>query len=129
MARLSLDPPATLSYRIGRWFLRRLFGEVLDPFRTQGHNMSVAQAFAKLEQGAAKWNMLDLKIKDLAEMAAAINRLFVVRGLRLLDHAHARDTAREDRGGTGVAGQQTVQPSGAPDPRVCRGDDRDAAHR
>jgi alkylhydroperoxidase family enzyme len=34
--------------------------------------MSVAQAFAKLEQGAAKWNTLDLKIKDLAEMAAAI---------------------------------------------------------
>ena len=72
MARISLDPPATLSYRMGRWFLRRQFGEVLDPFRAQGHNMSVAQAFGKLEQGAAKWNRLDLKIKHLAEMAAAI---------------------------------------------------------
>jgi hypothetical protein len=56
MARISLDPPRTLSYRIGGWFLRRQFGEVLDPYRAQGHNMPVARAFGKLEQSAAKWD-------------------------------------------------------------------------
>ncbi len=35
MARISLDPPRTLSYRIGLWFLRRRFGEVLEPFRCE----------------------------------------------------------------------------------------------
>lgn len=72
MARISLEPQQTISYRIGAWFLRRQFGEVLDPYRAQGHNMPVAQAFGKLEQNAAKWNTLDLKIRDLADMAAAV---------------------------------------------------------
>jgi alkylhydroperoxidase family enzyme len=72
MARISLDPPRTISYRIGGWFLRRRFGEVLDPFRAQGHNMAVAQAYGKLEQSAAKWKTLDVKLRDLAEMAATV---------------------------------------------------------
>src|SRR5262249_35129613 len=72
MARISLDPPVTLSYRIGGWFLRRQFGEVLDPFRAQGHHMPVALAFGKLEQSAAKWNRLHLPLKNLPEMAAAV---------------------------------------------------------
>jgi AhpD family alkylhydroperoxidase len=33
--------------------------------------MPVAQAFGKLEQRAAKWKKLDVKIRDLADMAAA----------------------------------------------------------
>src|SRR5260221_5798666 len=70
--RISLNPPRTLPYRIGEWFLRRRFGAVLDPFRAQGHNMEVAQAFGKLEQNAAKWKKLDVKIRDLADMAAAV---------------------------------------------------------
>jgi alkylhydroperoxidase family enzyme len=72
MARISLDPPRTLPYRIGEWFLRRRFGEVLDPYRAQGHNMPVAQALGNLEQSAVKWKKLDLKVRDLADMAAAI---------------------------------------------------------
>jgi alkylhydroperoxidase family enzyme len=72
MARISLDPPPTFSYRIGRWFLRRRFGEVLDPFRAQAHNMPVAQAFGRLEQSAAKGNKLGLQIRDLADMSAAV---------------------------------------------------------
>ncbi len=71
MARISLNPPRTLSYRIGEWFLRRRFGEVLDPYRAQGHNMPVARAFGKLEQNAAKWRALDPSIRDLADLAAA----------------------------------------------------------
>ncbi|HYV01280.1 MAG TPA: carboxymuconolactone decarboxylase family protein [Actinomycetota bacterium] len=72
MARISLDPPRTMSYRIGGWFLERRFGEVLDPFRAQSHNMPVARAYGKLEQSAAKWKKLDLKLRDLAEMAATV---------------------------------------------------------
>ncbi len=72
MARISLDPPRTVSYRIGGWFIRRRFGEMLDPFRAMGHNMAVAQAFSKLEQGAARWKTLDAKLKDLAGLAAAV---------------------------------------------------------
>jgi alkylhydroperoxidase family enzyme len=72
MARISLDPPRTLPYRIGEWFLRRQFGEVLDPFRAQAHNMPVAQAFGRLEQGAAKWTTLDPKLRDLADLTAAV---------------------------------------------------------
>jgi alkylhydroperoxidase family enzyme len=72
MARISLDPPRTLSYRIGAWFVRRQFGAVLDPYRAGGHNMPVAQAFGKLERSAAKWSKLDLKIRHLADMAAAV---------------------------------------------------------
>jgi len=34
--------------------------------------MPVAMALGKLEQAAAKWSKLDLKVKQLAEMAAAI---------------------------------------------------------
>src|SRR5262245_10610409 len=72
MPRLSLDPPPTLSYRIGSWFLRRQFGAVLDPFRVQSHNEAVAHAFASLEQSAAKWKKLDRRLRDLADLAAAV---------------------------------------------------------
>jgi len=72
MARISLDPPRTLSYRIGEWFIRRQFGAVLDPFRAMGHNMPVAHAYGKLEQSASRWKKLDMKVRDLADMAAAV---------------------------------------------------------
>src|SRR5262249_21010658 len=72
VARISLDPPRTVSYRIGGWFLRRQFGEVLDPYRAQGHNMPVARAFGRLEQNAAQWKKLDRRIADLADMATAV---------------------------------------------------------
>ena len=72
MPRISLDPPRTLSYRIAEWFIRRNFGDVLDPFRAQGHNMAVARALGSLEQSAAKWKTLEVKIRDMAEMAAAV---------------------------------------------------------
>ena len=71
MARISLDPPRMLSYRIAEWFIRRQFGTMLDPVRATGHNVPVLRAFGAVEQGAARWNALDVKIRDLADMAAA----------------------------------------------------------
>jgi alkylhydroperoxidase/carboxymuconolactone decarboxylase family protein YurZ len=35
------------------------------------HNIAVTRAFGALDQAAARWNKLDVKIKDLADMAAA----------------------------------------------------------
>src|SRR5262252_6705004 len=71
MARISLTPSRTLSYRIAEWFIRRQFGAMLDPVRATGHNIPILRAFGALEQRAAKWNALDVKIRDLADMAAA----------------------------------------------------------
>jgi AhpD family alkylhydroperoxidase len=72
MARISLEPPPTLSYRIGVWFLRRRFGEVLEPFKAMGHHKQVARAYGTLEQRAVNWQRLDVKIKDLADLAVAV---------------------------------------------------------
>ena len=72
MARISLDPPRTLSYRIGVWFMRRQCSALLDPFRAHGHNIPVAQAFGKLAQSAARWKKLDLRIRERADMTAAV---------------------------------------------------------
>ena len=72
MARISLDPPRTVAYRLGEWFLRRRFGAALDPYRAMGHNMPVAMAIAKLERGMEKWNRLDPRVRDLADLAAAV---------------------------------------------------------
>ena len=72
MARIALDPPRTLSYRIDRWCIRRQFGAWLAPFRVHSHNIPVAQAFGKLAQSAARWKKLDLRIRDRADMTAAV---------------------------------------------------------
>jgi alkylhydroperoxidase family enzyme len=72
VARISLDPPPTLSYRIAQFFIRRRFGDMLDPFRAMAHNMPVAQAIGKLEQSAGGWKKLDVQLRDLADLAAAV---------------------------------------------------------
>jgi len=72
MARISLDPPRTVSYRIGEWFLRRRFGEVLKPFRAMGHHKQVARAYGQLEQRVPRWRRVDEQVKDLADLAAAV---------------------------------------------------------
>ena len=38
MARISLDPPRTLSYRLAARFSRRRYGTVLDPVAAVAHN-------------------------------------------------------------------------------------------
>ncbi len=70
MARISLDPPGSLSYRIGAWFIRRRFGDDLDPFRAMGHHKQVARAIGQLEQRVPRWHRMDEQLKDLAELAA-----------------------------------------------------------
>jgi alkylhydroperoxidase family enzyme len=71
MARMSLDPPGTLSYRLGARFSRRRYGTVLDPLAALGHNTRVSLAYGLFELQVERWRKLDQGLKDLAVMAAA----------------------------------------------------------
>jgi AhpD family alkylhydroperoxidase len=72
MARISLDPPRTLSYRIAEWFVRRRFGDMMDPVRAVAHNRRVSRATALFELLVLRWNTVPHRLKDLAVMAAAV---------------------------------------------------------
>jgi alkylhydroperoxidase family enzyme len=71
MARISLDPPRTLSYRLGARFSRRRYGTVLDPLAAMGHNTQVGLAYGLFELQVERWRKLDQGLKDLAVMMAA----------------------------------------------------------
>ena len=71
MARISLDPPRTLGYRLGAAFSRRRYGVMLDPGAAIGHNMAVGRSYAIFELQVQRWRQLDHGLKDLAVMAAA----------------------------------------------------------
>ncbi len=71
MARISLDPPKTLGYRIALLFSRRRYGVMPDPGAAVGHNMQVGRSWALFELQVERWRTLDRTLKDLAVMAAA----------------------------------------------------------
>ena len=71
MARISLDPPRTLSYRLAARFSRRRYGTVLDPVAAVGHNTQVGLAYGFFELQVERWRKLDHGLKDLAVMVAA----------------------------------------------------------
>jgi alkylhydroperoxidase family enzyme len=71
MARISLEPPRTLNYRLAAWFSRRRYGAVLDPVAAVGHNTQVGLAYGLFELQVERWRKLDRGLKDLAVMAAA----------------------------------------------------------
>ena len=70
MARISLDPPKTLGYRIGARLSRRRYGVMLDPGAAIAHNLPVGRSFALLELQVERWRGLGRGLKDLAVMAA-----------------------------------------------------------
>jgi alkylhydroperoxidase family enzyme len=71
MARISLNPPRTLGYRLGSRLSRRRYGVMLDPGAALGHNMQVGRSYAIFELQVERWRQLDRELKDLAVMAAA----------------------------------------------------------
>lgn len=71
MARISLEPPRTLSYRIASVFSRRRYGTVLDPVAAVAHNRQVGLAYGLFELQVERWRQLDQGLKDLAVMMAA----------------------------------------------------------
>ena len=58
------------------------------------HNMRVLSTDLRFEMSLARWKRLDPTLKALAVMASAVvDRLLLVRGLRLLgDHERAAST-------------------------------------
>lgn len=72
MARMSLDPPRTLRYRIGAWFMKRKYGKEMDPGRAMGHHLGVSTSYAMFEMGVLRWKALPHRLKDLATMASAV---------------------------------------------------------
>ncbi|MEV5811185.1 hypothetical protein [Streptomyces mutabilis] len=44
MARVSLDPPRTIFFRVMEWYSRRTYGKVLDPGKALAHNPRVLWA-------------------------------------------------------------------------------------
>jgi alkylhydroperoxidase family enzyme len=71
MARISLDPPMTLMYRLGSRISRRRYGVMLDPGAAIGHNMQVGRSYGLFELQVERWRTLDRGLKDIAVMAAA----------------------------------------------------------
>jgi alkylhydroperoxidase family enzyme len=71
MARISLNPPNTLGYRIAKLFSHRRYGLMPDPGAAIGHNMQVARSYALFELQVERWRKVDHTLKDLAVMAAA----------------------------------------------------------
>jgi len=72
MARIPLDPPRTLVYRLGEWYSRRAYDTVAEPLAAMGHNPRVLMTDARFETSLARWKRLDPTLKALAEMAAAV---------------------------------------------------------
>ena len=72
MARISLDPPRTLVWRLTEWYSKRRFGAVADPAAAMGHNPRVLLSYSRFEMGVEKWHRLDPTLKHLAEMAASV---------------------------------------------------------
>jgi AhpD family alkylhydroperoxidase len=73
MARISLDPPRSLIYRLTEWYSRRQWGTVADPAAAMGHNPRVLLANARFEMAVDKFHRLDPTLRHLAEMAASVS--------------------------------------------------------
>jgi AhpD family alkylhydroperoxidase len=71
-ARISLDPPRTLVYRLTEWYSRRRWGAVADPAAAMAHNTRVLVANARFEMAVDKFHALDPTLRHLAEMAASV---------------------------------------------------------
>ena len=72
MARIPLDPPRTLVYRLAEWYSRRTYGSVLDPGAAMAHNPRVLLTNARFERSLQRWDRLDPTLEALAVMASAV---------------------------------------------------------
>ena len=71
MARVSLDPPRTLSYRLASWFSRRRYQDMLDPVTVMARAVPAGRADGVFEMPGDRRRPLDHRLKDLAVMAVA----------------------------------------------------------
>jgi AhpD family alkylhydroperoxidase len=71
VARISLNPPRTVSYRLTEWYSRRHYGLMLAPGQASGHNPRVLRTIIRAELSLAKWHTVPTELKELAVLAAA----------------------------------------------------------
>jgi AhpD family alkylhydroperoxidase len=71
MARISLHPPDTLLNRFGRWYSRRVFGDVPEPALAMMHNERVLKTTMRFERSLQKWDRVPTSLKELAALASA----------------------------------------------------------
>jgi alkylhydroperoxidase family enzyme len=71
MARVSLDPPRSMTIKFGEWYSRRRYGDVLDPGRVLAHNPRVLKTCMREELSVEKWKAVPAGLKALAVMSAA----------------------------------------------------------
>ncbi|HEY7146795.1 MAG TPA: carboxymuconolactone decarboxylase family protein [Streptosporangiaceae bacterium] len=71
MARISMDPPRALSYRVAAWYSRRRYQATLDPVTALARNMPVWRSYLMFEWQVARWRRANRKLKDLAVTATA----------------------------------------------------------
>lgn len=71
MARISLNPPRTLSLRLAEWYSRRVYGKVLEPALVFGHHPGMLRHYFGFERKVGRWRKLDPTLKHLAQMIAA----------------------------------------------------------
>jgi AhpD family alkylhydroperoxidase len=71
MARISLNPPRNLTYRLAERYIRRKYGATLEPAAAVAHNRQVARSYGLFELQVERWRSLDAGLKDLAALAAA----------------------------------------------------------
>jgi AhpD family alkylhydroperoxidase len=72
-ARISLNPPRGLVYRLTEWYSRRQWGTVADPAAAMGHHPRILLSNARFEMAVDKWHALDPTLRHLAEMAASVS--------------------------------------------------------
>jgi AhpD family alkylhydroperoxidase len=71
MARISLNPPDTLLNRFGRWYSRRVFGQVPEPGLAMMHDARVLKTTMRFERSLAGWDRVPRNLKELATLASA----------------------------------------------------------
>ena len=71
MARIPLDPPRTLSYRLASWFTRRRDQDMLDPVTLMARTVPAGHAPGVFEMPGEHRRPLDHRLKDLAVLAVA----------------------------------------------------------
>lgn len=71
MARISLNPPRTLTLRLGAWYSRRAYGKVIEPALVFGHHPRLLRHYFGFEMKAGRWKKLDPALKHLAVMVSA----------------------------------------------------------
>ncbi len=71
MARISLEPPRSLTSRIADLYSRRRFGAVVEPARAMAHQPKLMRTVGRFELAADSWKRAPAELKHLAQMAAA----------------------------------------------------------